>query len=109
MKLEKNINRVELQGVVGAVIISGAGDARVIRFSLATTLVYRNQAGDAVVETTWHGCVAREGRGIAALETIVNGAAVHLCGRIRRVMYTSADGTERAEYEIVAVSLEVLS
>lgn len=109
MKLEKNINRVELQGVVGSVRISEAGDARVIRFSLATSLVYRNPAGDAVAETTWHGCVAREGSGVAALETIVKGAAVHLCGRIRCVMYTGADGTERAAYEIVAVSLEVLS
>ena len=52
------INRVELAGTVGACRLTQAGGQTVARMSVATTIVYRDSAGEQVLETTWHSVVA---------------------------------------------------
>ena len=52
MDMHQNINRVELQGIVGTSKVISIGDKKVVRFSLATNYVYKDKEGYPVIETT---------------------------------------------------------
>ena len=108
MEHQQNINRVELQGNVGSVRLTTVGERKVIRFSVVTNRIYRNNDGDMVIETTWHSCTAWDGKDICPLEDIVKGTPVHLTGRLQMSRYTDQDGVDRAVTEIVANTLEVV-
>ena len=108
MEKKQSINRVELQGVVGTVRMGEIGSGRYVRFSLATNHAYRTEDGTPVIETTWHKCLAFEGKCGRSLDGIVKGAAVHLHGRLRCSRYVDIDNNEGSEVEIVVKTLEVL-
>lgn len=99
------INRVELQGVVGASRVTEAGDGNIINFSLATNYAYKDIEGCPVIETTWHVCTAYAGRE-DDLTMYKKGALLHVEGRIRNKRYTDANGHERATQEILASKVE---
>ena len=50
--MHQNINRVELQGIVGTSIVTSIGDKKAVRFSLATNYTYKDKEGYPVIETT---------------------------------------------------------
>ena len=52
MDMHQNINRVELQGIVGTSKVTSIGDKKTIRFSLATNYAYKDKEGYPVIETT---------------------------------------------------------
>ena len=52
MDMHQNINRVELQGIVGTSKVICIGDKKAVRFSLATNYVYKDKEGYPVIETT---------------------------------------------------------
>lgn len=52
MDMHQNINRVELQGIVGTSKVTSIGDKKAVRFSLATNYVYKDKEGYPVIETT---------------------------------------------------------
>ena len=108
MEHQQNINRVELQGNVGSVRLTTVGERKVIRFSVVTNRIYRNNDGDMVIETTWHSCTPWDGKDICPLEDIVKGTPVHLTGRLQMSRYTDQDGVDRTVTEIVANTLEVV-
>ena len=60
MDMHQNINRVELQGIVGTSIVISIGDKKAVRFSLATNYAYKDKEGYPVIETP--GTPARPGR-----------------------------------------------
>ena len=108
MENRQNINHVELQGVVGTTRLNETGSGQIVRFSLATNYIYKSSDGSPVIETTWHNCLAFEGKHVIGIDRIMKGAAVHLTGRIRCYRFVDINNTERTRTEIVANTLEVL-
>ena len=103
----EQLNRIELRGNVGNAYLNSAGESRMVRFSLATNYVYKSRDGQGVIETTWHNVVAWEGRGMPDFSKIQKGECVHVLGRLRTSRYTTADGTEKQVYEVIASRVEI--
>ena len=105
----EHINRIELQGHVGMVRTNEYNGSKVANFSLATEIMYKLRDGNAVSETTWHNIVAWESKEMPDLQRIVKGTPVNVCGRLRSSKYTSADGTEKQFYEVLAQRIRILN
>lgn len=101
------LNKIQLRGTVGSCRTEKIGNAKVARLSVATNYAYRNEDGEAVIETTWHGITAREGERIKCLDRLAKGVVVEVEGRLREVRYTSSTGEERTCPEIIAYTLRV--
>ena len=104
----EQLNRIELRGAVGSVRLQTFSEARVVRFTLATNYAYKDKNGEAVIETSWHNVVAREGRNLRDLDKICKGSKVYVQGRLRYQKYTGSDGVERLATDIVASRLVIL-
>lgn len=104
----EHINRIEIQGRVGSVRTNIVGDNMVANFSIVTEYLYKTRDGGAVNEATWHQVTAWEGRDMPDLSLITKGTALNVTGRLRSTRYTSADGTEKHSYEIVAGRIFIL-
>lgn len=96
------INRIELQGRVGTIRTNIVGGSKVANFSLVTDYLYKGRDGAAISETTWHNIVAWAGKDMPDLDSINKGTPLYITGRVRTNKYTSADGTEKFFYEILA-------
>ena len=96
------INRIELQGRVGTVRTNTVNGSMVVNFSLATELLYKNREGGGVSETTWHNVVAWSGRDMPDLSKITIGMPLYVSGRMRTTKYTTAEGTDKYFYEVLA-------
>lgn len=107
--LMEHINRIELQGHVGTVRTNVFEDRSVANFSVATEYFYKNKDGSGVSETTWHNVVAWSGKDIADLNSIVKGAPVYVCGRLRLNRYTNPEGVEKQVFEIIASKVRILN
>ena len=104
----EQLNKIEIQGIIGSVYVKNFGNAKCANFSVATDYCYKSQDGCAVVETTWHHFVAWEGNLFKNLDQLQKGCGVHVIGRIRTQKYISSDGVERAGYEIIASKVEIM-
>lgn len=56
--MHQNINRVELQSIVGTSRVSVLGEKKAINFSLATNYAFKDRQGCSLIETTWHNCTS---------------------------------------------------
>lgn len=94
------LNRVELTGLVGTYKeIKVMDQVKGARFTLRTDMAYKNQDGQAVIETTWHNVVAFRGTAkrmdLDKLEAAVRDHKfVHVIGHLKNMIYTSAEGTD---------------
>ena len=104
----EQLNKIEIQGIIGSVYIKNFGNAKCANFSVATDYCFKSQDGSAVIETTWHRVVAWEGNLIKNLDQLQKGYGVHVIGRIRSQKYIAADGTERTSFEILASKVELM-
>lgn len=104
----EHLNKIEIRGIIGSVYVKDFGNAKSANFSVATNYCFKSQDGGAVVETTWHRVLAWEGKDIPNLDQMKKGSGVHVIGRIRTQRYTTADGTERIVYEIIASEVELM-
>lgn len=104
----EHINRIELQGRVGTVRTNEYNGSKVANFSLVTDLLYKSKEGLASSETTWHNIVVWEGKDTPDLDKITKGEPVNVIGRLRVSRYTSADGTEKQFYEVLAGKVTLL-
>lgn len=104
----EQLNKIEIQGIIGSVYVKNFGNAKCANFSVATDYCYKSQDGCAVVETTWHRVVAWEGNLIKNLDQLQKGCAVHVIGRLRSQKYIAADGTEKAVFETIASKVELM-
>ena len=102
------INSIVLQGRVGNIRTNVVGDTKVANFSLATEHLYKTRDGSAISETTWHNIVAWANKQMPDFEGIRVGTPLHLTGRLRTNRYTSADGTEKQFYEVLAYKIRRL-
>lgn len=102
------ICKIELRGIVGTASVTVVGDKKTINFSLATEYAYRDNDGNAIIETNWFNCRAWDGTDIADFTNLHRGDKVHLIGRLRCRRYQSADGGTNNMYEVIVNSLEIL-
>ena len=103
--LMEHINRIELKGRVGTIRTNIVGNTKVANFSLATDYLYKGRDGAAISETTWHNIVAWAGKDMPDLDSISKGMPLHLTGRLRANRYTTAEGTEKMFYEVLAYKI----
>ena len=101
----EQLNRIEIRGTVGNVKLQTFTENEVAWFSVATNYAYKDKGGNAVIDTSWHNVVAREGRTVKELRRLEKGAKVYVQGRLRYQKYTTQDGTDRWSSEIVASRL----
>lgn len=104
----EQLNRIEIRGIIGSVRLQNVGNNKVANISVATNYGYTSRDGSAVIETTWHYVTSWEGKDIQNLDQLKKGSFVHVIGRLRNRKYTTADGTERIVYEIVANKIELI-
>ena len=102
------LNKIELRGIVGQSSLNRVGDAQVCRFSLVTEYAYKDRGNNPIVDVTWFNITAWEGKNMPELRQIVKGVIVQVAGRVRTFHFTSADGTERSGWEIMARRVTIL-
>lgn len=108
--METNINKVILQGKVGAAKDGSIANTAVKRFSLVTNRVYKDRTASIVIESTWHTCVAFESEDITKeqLDAIKTEATVRVEGRLSNNRYIGPDGNERTFTEINVEKLSII-
>ena len=104
----QSLCKIELVGTIGIASVTVIGDKNTITFSLATEYAYRDNDGNAIIETNWFNCRAWDGTDIADFTNLHRGDKVHLIGRLRCSRYQSADGGTNTMYEVIVNSLEIL-
>ena len=104
----EQLNKIEIQGIVGNVRIQDVADSKVANFSVATNYAYKSKDGGIIIETTWHNVVAWEGDSIHGIDQLKKGSSVRVCGRLRNRKYLASDGSERTTCDILAGSLKIL-
>ncbi len=105
-----SVNKVILIGNVGKdpEIRHLDSNVSVASFSLATSEVYNNKAGEKVTQTEWHNIVCWRNLANLAEKFIRKGSQVYIEGRIRSRTYDTADGVKKTAYEIYADEVRLL-
>jgi len=105
-----SVNKVILIGNVGKdpEIRHLDSNVSVASFSLATSEVYNNKAGERVTQTEWHNIVCWRNLANIAEKFIHKGSQVYIEGRIRSRSYDTADGVKKTAYEIYADEVRLL-
>jgi single-strand DNA-binding protein len=105
-----SVNKVILVGNVGKdpEIRHLDSNVSVATFSLATSEVYNNKAGERVTQTEWHNIVCWRNLATLAEKYIKKGSQIYVEGRIRSRTYDANDGTKRTAYEINADEVRLL-
>lgn len=95
------LNSVTLRGVVGHTKTTKVTDTNSItRFTLVTNLIYKDAEGMAVIENTWHDCVAFSALGVA------KGDTVEVVGRIRNQQCTNDNGSNYIYSSIIVTQFK---
>ncbi len=105
-----SVNKVILIGNVGKdpEIRHLDSNVSVASFSLATSEVYNNKAGEKVTQTEWHNIVCWRNLAGIAEKFIHKGSQVYIEGRIRSRTYDTNDGVKKTAYEIYADEVRLL-
>lgn len=105
-----SVNKVILVGNVGKDpdIRHLESNVSVASFSLATTEVYNNKAGERVSQTEWHNIVCWRSLATLAEKFIRKGSQVYIEGKIRSRSYDTGDGVKKTAYEIYADEVRLL-
>lgn len=105
----EHINKIEIQGVVGAVRTQVIFGEMVSNFSVATTdTIYRNKQGDSIAETMWHNVVVWQSNTSTDLAKLEKGKSVRVVGRLRQMKYTNVHGEEKLFHEILANEFSII-
>lgn len=104
----EHINKIEIQGIVGAVRTQALFGELVSNFSVATDTIYRNKQGDSIAETMWHNVVVWQSKTSTDLNKVEKGIPVRVSGRLRQTKYTDVHGEERVFHEILANEFSII-
>jgi single-strand DNA-binding protein len=104
----EHINRIEIQGVVGAVRTQTIFDQQVSNMSVMTQEVYKNKEDMTIAETTWHNIVVWQDKSSADLSKVEKGSKVRAVGRLRQQKYTDVNGMEKVYYEILVNEFRII-
>ena len=99
-------NKIEIQGMVGAVRVTNFTYGSLANISVATNYLHRTRDNQATVETTWFNVLGRIGRAIAKADSVAKGDAVHIIGRVRTKTFTDSEGNERLLNDVIASKIE---
>jgi single-stranded DNA-binding protein len=102
------LNRIEIKGIIGNIRLTDVSDNKCARLSVVTNYCYNSIDGCAVIETTWHDCVAW-GNQHPIVSNLSKGDAVHIIGRLKQVRYCGADGVEHTANQIIVGKLDKIS
>ena len=103
-----HLNRIELRGRIGTIRTNEVNGNKVANFSVVTEHLYKTREGNAVSETTWFNVTAWNSRDMPDFGRLAKGMPVYVVGRMRTSRYTSADGTEKTYYEILASKIRFI-
>ena len=104
----EHINKIEIQGIVGAVRTQVLFGELVSNFSVATATIYCNKQGDSITEIMWHNVVVWQSKTSTDLNKVEKGIPVHVSGRLRQMKYTDVHGEERVFHEILANEFSII-
>ena len=104
-------NSVRLIGNLGnnPEIKAASNNAKLAKFSLATSEWYKNSEGNKVSETTWHNIVAWGNQARIAEMYLQKGTEVALEGKITNRNYTDKDGIKHYITEIKVSEILMVS
>lgn len=102
--MNKFINNVEIQGVVGNVRENQIGDKYVYDVSVCTEASYTSK-DTWVIDTTWHSVKIWKD---SKLEDLVKGKWVNVKGHLKLQKYVDASGNDRTYQYIYATELNIL-
>ena len=110
-KMEKTINKVELNGFIGInpEVKKLESGRTCTRFSLATSENYKDKKGEWVKDTTWHNVVVWNNEDTKDSIELKKGSRVQIIGRLKNRKYTDKQGVVRYISEIVANKLEIVA
>ena len=96
-----SVNKVILVGNLGrdAELRYTPGGAAVSKFSVATTEVWNDKAGQRQERTEWHNIDLWGKQAETLSEYLVKGKQVYVEGRLQTDEYTDKDGVEAKEHE----------
>jgi single-strand DNA-binding protein len=103
-----SVNKVILLGNLGRdpeTRYTTEGGSQIANLAIATTRVYKNQAGQRVDETEWHRVVFFGRLAELAAQYLRKGSAVYVEGRLRTRKYDK-DGVTHYATEIVGETLQ---
>ena len=80
----------------------------VANFSVSTEKVYKDRAGNNIVEVMWHHVCIWEGKG-RNLRGLSRGVLVHLTEELRHQKYLDTAGSEKIFTEILADTLRIIN
>lgn len=78
------------------------------RFSLATTEVYKDKAGNRGEHTEWHNIVLWRGLAENAEKLLKKGMQVYIEGKLQTNQWTDKEGNKKNQTEIVAENFIIL-
>ena len=104
----EQINKVEILGTVGNCRVSEVGGRRQARVSVVTDVAFRNDRGEAVIESTWHNCILWGPEyGPDCFDDIRRGTRIHIVGRYRNNPYTDNAGRMTFVPEVLASEYQI--
>lgn len=103
----EQLNRIELRGIIGNVVLQTVGENRVLHFSLKTEYCYKKD-NSPVIEEVWHRVTAWESKDMPDFSLVKKGMTVYVLGRIRSQKFTGSDGVDRTSLEVLAKTLSIV-
>ena len=101
------LNKIELRGVIGNIVVHRVADTEVARFSVATDYAFE-QNGCNVIDTTWHQVTAFKGDQMPDFSELHRGLKVYVTGRLRMQRYIGFDGVERFAPDVFANEVKIV-
>lgn len=103
-------NKVTLIGNIGNApdIKSLENNKKLVRVSIATNEVYKNQKGERVTDTTWHNVVIWSPLAEIAEKFLKKGSEVAIEGKLVNRNYTDKEGVKRYITEVQAIEMVLL-
>ncbi|MFA7656523.1 single-stranded DNA-binding protein [Acidithiobacillus thiooxidans] len=105
-----SINQVSLLGHVGQDpdLRRTTSGANVANIRIATSQIYKDQAGNRNEHTEWHQVTAWGRLAEVIGEYVHKGDQIHVSGFLHTQRWTNAQGVERFSIKVVAKRLELL-
>lgn len=102
-----SVNKITILGRLGhnPEVRSTQGGKTVTTLNVATSEKFKDAAGNAQEETTWHKIILWGQLGDLAGNYLKKGSQVYVEGKMKHPKFTGKDGVERIGNEIIASSL----
>lgn len=84
------------------------GNIAKVRFSLATTEIYKDKNGARVEHTEWHNIILWRTLAESAEKLLKKGSQIYLEGKLHTNNWTDKDGVKKSSLEIVGENFVLL-